>query len=63
MVHRVGPPHPISNMRPVIYNESTTYGSDLSYQEFQYTMHRRRMDAFHQQFWLDVRYFFSPLQP
>jgi hypothetical protein len=67
----VGPPHPISNIRPVIYSDRppppNARSHPYSLHEFDpgvpdYEMHYRlemsRMDEFNHQFWYDVRIFF-----
>ncbi|KAJ7774889.1 hypothetical protein B0H16DRAFT_1659979 [Mycena metata] len=64
---RVGPPHPISNMRPIIYDEETPASKSrfhpYSLHEFdprptspyhlQWKLQRQQLDEFHHAFWLE----------
>ncbi|KAF7363464.1 hypothetical protein MSAN_01002200 [Mycena sanguinolenta] len=64
---RVGPPHPISNMRPMIYDDdapaSTSRAHPYSLHEFdpgpispyklQWKLQRQQLDEFHHSFWLE----------
>jgi hypothetical protein len=64
-INYVGPPDPVSNMRPVIYDDhptSTKLGHPYSLREFtsdtqdrnlQWRLHRQQLDAFDHQFWTD----------
>lgn len=69
---RVAPPHPISHIRPIIYDDApaasppTLLRHPYSLHEFQdasdrpvnlelqFRLQRQQLDAFHQNFWLDV---------
>lgn len=67
----VGPPDPVSNIRPIIYNDlgSTTAGSPQQHPysldefrndsedtlEYQWKLQRQQLDAFNDAFWRDVR--------
>jgi hypothetical protein len=59
----VGPPDPVSNLRPVIYEAdnvsqaSTRTSHTLPYSdlEYQWRLHREQLDAFNLSFWTDVR--------
>lgn len=65
-VNYVGPPDPVSNIRPVIYDDSpasTKLGHPYSLKEFtgdtqdhnlQWRLHRQQLDAFEHNFWADV---------
>lgn len=65
-INYVGPPDPVSNIRPVIYDDppiSTKLGHPYSLREFtgdtqdhnlQWRLHRQQLDAFDHQFWTDV---------
>lgn len=75
---RVAPPHPISHIRPIIYDDEpvasppTLLRHPYSLHEFQdasdrpvnlelqFRLQRSQLDAFHHNFWLDVRRFFLP---
>ncbi|KAJ7111561.1 hypothetical protein C8R43DRAFT_903959 [Mycena crocata] len=65
---RVGPPHPISNMRPIIYDDETPASTSrvdhpYSLHEFdpepsspyklQWKLQRQQLDEFHHSFWLE----------
>jgi hypothetical protein len=65
----VGPPDPVSNIRPVLYDDPTVTNAeplrhpyaldefrDDSYTlEYQWKLHRQQLDAFNDAFWRDVR--------
>ncbi|OCH94942.1 hypothetical protein OBBRIDRAFT_788679 [Obba rivulosa] len=61
--HLVGPPDPVSNLRPVIYDDAppapsnmhpyslTEFGGDV--REYQWKMQRQELDAFNHTFWAE----------
>jgi len=64
----VGPPDPVSNLRPVIYDDVlpassqsnvrhpyslTEFGTETATKEYQWKMHRQQLDAFNHEFWVD----------
>ena len=65
----VGPPDPVSNIRPVLYDDPSVTNAeplrhpyaldefrDDSYTlEYQWKLHRQQLDAFNDAFWRDVR--------
>ena len=65
----VGPPDPVSNIRPVLYDDPSVTNAeplrhpyaldefrDDSYTlEYQWKLHRQQLDAFNDSFWRDVR--------
>ncbi|KAH0827061.1 hypothetical protein J3R83DRAFT_4745 [Lanmaoa asiatica] len=69
--HLVGPNHPVSNFRPIIYTDTPTPAAshvnhpysldeftDVSYDytlELQYKLAREQLDTFNHNFWTDVR--------
>ena len=71
----VGPPDPVSNIRPVLYdNPGVTNAEPLRHPyaldefrddaftlEYQWKLHRQQLDAFNDAFWRDVRP--SPTHP
>jgi Apoptogenic protein 1 len=72
----VGPPDPVSNIRPVLYDDpgSTSAESPLRHPyaldefrdephsvEYQWKLQRQQLDAFNDGFWRDVR--LAPLKP
>jgi hypothetical protein len=74
--NHVGPPDPLSNIRPVLYNDlsSTTAESQqhpYSLDEFrndsedtleyQWKLQRQQLDAFNDAFWRDVRFFLTTI--
>jgi hypothetical protein len=67
----VGPPDPLSNIRPVLYNDlSSTTAESLQHPysldefrndsedtlEYQWKLQRQQLDAFNDAFWRDVRF-------
>lgn len=63
--HLVGPPDPVSNLRPVIYDDALPPPPDPRHpyslkeftgdiREYQWKMQRQELDAYNQAFWLDV---------
>jgi hypothetical protein len=70
----VGPPDPVSNIRPVLYNDlsSTTaespqhpysldeFRNDSDTLEYQWKLQRQQLDVFNDAFWRDVRFFHTP---
>ena len=66
----VGPPDPVSNIRPVLYNDlgSTSaespqhpysldeFRNDSDTLEYQWKLQRQQLDAFNDAFWRDVRF-------
>ena len=64
----VGPPDPVSHLRPVIYDDAPAPPSPTSHpyslrefagdtREYQWKVQRQETDAFNQAFWTDVRPF------
>ncbi|KAJ6630854.1 hypothetical protein B0H10DRAFT_1774443 [Mycena sp. CBHHK59/15] len=68
LADRVGPPHPISNMRPMIYDDETPPSTPRAYHPYslhefhpeptnpyqlQWKLQREQLDEFHQTFWLE----------
>ncbi|KAI0928463.1 hypothetical protein AcW1_005701 [Taiwanofungus camphoratus] len=62
--HLVGPPHPVSNIRPVIYDDVPPVRTDAPHpyslrefrgdtQEYQWKMQRQQLDAYNHAFWAD----------
>ncbi|KAI0079885.1 hypothetical protein K474DRAFT_1705145 [Panus rudis PR-1116 ss-1] len=60
----VGPPDPVSNIRPVIYDDAPATPSDARHpyslreftgdtREYHWKMHRQQLDAFNHTFWAD----------
>ncbi|KAJ7774553.1 hypothetical protein DFH07DRAFT_952265 [Mycena maculata] len=64
----VGPPHPISNMRPMIYDEDAPASTQRAYHPYslhefdpepaspyklQWKLQRQQLDEFHHTFWLE----------
>jgi hypothetical protein len=68
----VAPPDPISNIRPILYDDPAPvtseplrhpyslneFGDDSDTLEYQWKLQRQQLDAFNDNFWRDVR--FSP---
>ena len=65
--HLVGPPDPVSHLRPVIYDDAPPARNAANVRhpyslreftgdtrEYQWKMQRQELDAFNQAFWLDV---------
>jgi apoptogenic protein 1 len=62
----VGPPDPVSNLRPVIYDDPPTPASSASShpyslreftgdtREYQWKVQRQELDSFNHKFWTDV---------
>ncbi|KAJ7273734.1 hypothetical protein B0H12DRAFT_508682 [Mycena haematopus] len=65
---RVGPPHPISNMRPMIYDDDAPASTSRAYHPYslhefdpeptspyklQWKLQRQQLDEFHHSFWLE----------
>ncbi|KAJ7097881.1 hypothetical protein B0H15DRAFT_772649 [Mycena belliarum] len=65
---RVGPPHPISNMRPIIYDDDAPASTSRAYHPYslhefdpepsspyklQWKLQRQQLDDFHHTFWLE----------
>ncbi|KAJ7449859.1 hypothetical protein FB451DRAFT_1052942 [Mycena latifolia] len=65
---RVGPPHPISNMRPIIYDDDAPASTARAYHPYslhefdpeptspyklQWKLQRQQLDEFHHTFWLE----------
>jgi hypothetical protein len=74
----VGPPDPVSNIRPILYNDlrSTTtespqqhpysldeFRNDSDTLEYQWKLHRQQLDAFNDAFWRDVRFSHTIVPP
>src|SRR6267154_719272 len=70
----VGPPDPVSNIRPVLYNDLVSANAESPQQhpysldefrndsdtlEYQWKLHRQQLDAFSDAFWRDVRTFLT----
>lgn len=64
--HHVGPPDPVSNLRPVVYDDALPPAPDARHpysldefsgdvREYQWKMQRQELDAYNQAFWTDVR--------
>ncbi|KAJ7452357.1 hypothetical protein B0H11DRAFT_1741979 [Mycena galericulata] len=66
--NRVGPPHPISNMRPIIYDDDTPASTPRAYHPYslhefdpeptspyklQWKLQRQQLDEFHHEFWVE----------
>jgi len=74
-VNYVGPPDPVSNIRPVLYNDLSSTSGESPQQhpysldefrndsedtlEYQWKLQRKQLDAFNDAFWRDVRTFVS----
>jgi hypothetical protein len=70
----VGPPDPVSNIRPVLYDHPGAtsaeslrhpyaldeFRDDSHTLEYQWKLHRQQLDAFNDAFWRDVRFAPSP---
>ena len=66
----VGPPDPVSNIRPVLYDDLgptslespphpyslDEFGRDSDTLEYQWKLQRQQLDAFNDAFWRDVRF-------
>ncbi|GJE86911.1 APOPT family protein [Phanerochaete sordida] len=60
----VGPPDPVSNLRPVIYDDAPAQSAPTAHpyslkeftgdtREYQWKVQRQELDAYHQKFWTD----------
>jgi Apoptogenic protein 1 len=75
----VGPPDPVSNIRPVLYNDLSSRTAESPQQhpysldefrndsedtlEYQWKLQRQQLDAFNDAFWRDVRFFHTHRAP
>lgn len=61
----VGPPDPVSHLRPVVYDDAPLPPSDVRHpyslreftgdtREYQWKIQRQQLDAYNQEFWTDV---------
>ena len=70
--HLVGPPDPVSHLRPVIYDDAPPPPPQARHpyslkeftgdtREYQWKMQRQELDAFNHEFWKEVRCYPSSL--